>query len=223
MQQKLSASTSTGINGASGEAEFMRLMKRIGRLSEDKICRQICTNFKHLPDRIKFAIANYYCKFPFWGRLDANAKQHEAFRNCAKALRENFHDFTWLYEKLADDKSKQVLHAIVSNWFDFDFESLERCKETEHPEYFNPIIFPRRSNEVFVDLGAYTGDSVSSFLKAYRNYKRIYCYEITPSVFETLKANLSSLNNIEFRHKAAGSSSDGYLYLSEGVTHLPIG
>ena len=43
--------------------------------------------------------------------------------------------------------------------------------------------------EVFVDLGAYTGDTVLSYLKNYGEdcYQRIYCYEITPETFQVLQ------------------------------------
>ena len=58
-------------------------------------------------------------------------------------------------------------------------------------------------NEIVVDLGAYTGDTVLSYINNYGegSYKRIYCYEITPSTFETLKENLKNYDNIEYRLK----------------------
>ena len=58
-------------------------------------------------------------------------------------------------------------------------------------------------NEVIADLGAYTGDTVLSYIKNYGEdcYKKIYCYEITPSVFARLKENLSNYRNIDCRNK----------------------
>ena len=61
-------------------------------------------------------------------------------------------------------------------------------------------------DEVVVDLGAYTGDTVLSYIKNYGEdcYKKIYCYEITPDTFEILKENLKAYKNIEFRMKGVG-------------------
>ena len=33
-------------------------------------------------------------------------------------------------------------------------------------------------NEIIVDLGAYTGDTIIDYLNTYTDYKKIYCYEI---------------------------------------------
>ena len=46
-------------------------------------------------------------------------------------------------------------------------------------------------------------------------YKRIYCYEITPSSFNTMKNTIGRLRNIELRQKAAGDVQ-GVMYITKG-------
>lgn len=67
-------------------------------------------------------------------------------------------------------------------------------------------------NEVLVDLGAYTGDSIQDFVNTYGTYKRIYGYEITPNTFNTLENNTAVLDNIVLRQKGVGAEN-GYMYM----------
>jgi FkbM family methyltransferase len=84
-------------------------------------------------------------------------------------------------------------------------------------EYYHPEIFPARENEVFVDVGAYTGDSVVNFIMAYGlTYKRIYCYEMLDEVFSIMEENLKNVPNLVLRKKAVGAEP-GVLYIDRGV------
>ncbi len=65
-----------------------------------------------------------------------------------------------------------------------------------------------REDEVFVDLGAYNGDSTFSFIENFGNYKRIYCYEMAASSMEKIKQKLASFDNIIYRQAAAGNKID---------------
>lgn len=196
------------------DPNFDILMEQLGATTEREICWKICSVYKKLPKQLREQIAQYYTMYPFWGKLAPKKLVYETFYKRANVLKERYDDFVWLREKLADVRSKNVLYAIMSNWFEFNFNSLVQYKETEHPEYFDPNIFPRRPDEVLVDAGAYTGDTVYVFVNTYGSYKRIYCYEITPDVFDAMKNNLSVLQNVELRQKAVGSEP-GVLYLSE--------
>ena len=70
-----------------------------------------------------------------------------------------------------------------------------------------------------VDLGAYTGDTALSYLRNYGEdgYKRMYCYEITPSTFEILTRNLAPYRNIDCRLKGVGDA-EGTLYVRDHQT-----
>ena len=122
------------------------------------------------------------------------------------ALYNHIDDFVWVYDKLCDYRSKKTLYAILSNWYRYDFFSAAQTKENLFDDYFDLDLVKCSKDEVVVDLGAYTGDTVLSYIKNYGEdcYKKIYCYEITPDTFETLKENLKAYKNIEFRMKGVG-------------------
>ena len=93
-------------------------------------------------------------------------------------------DFVWLYENLADYKSKYILYAILNNYYNFDFISLGKVTNDIYKHYFDLDILKLQQDEVFVDMGAYIGDTILDFINSYGtdSYKKIYCYEITKDI-----------------------------------------
>lgn len=81
-------------------------------------------------------------------------------------------------------------------------------------EYFSTGILSFGSEEVFVDVGAYIGDTVEQFQKqvAEKNggYKKIYAFELEHKFFEQLKTNVrtSGLENVEIFHKGISLEVD---------------
>lgn len=69
-------------------------------------------------------------------------------------------------------------------------------------------------DEVFVDLGAYIGDSVLDYINTYGVYKKIYCYEITEESMRTMQDNLKRYADIEYRNKGVGAKT-GKRYMQE--------
>ena len=76
-------------------------------------------------------------------------------------------DFVWLYENLADYKSKYILYAILNNYYNFDFISLGKVTNDNYKHYFDLDILKLQQDEVFVDMGAYIGDTTLDFINSY--------------------------------------------------------
>jgi FkbM family methyltransferase len=196
---------------------FKILMDLIAPLSEQQLYKVIQQEFNELRQTEKTIYENYFTTYPFWGELNIEREVYDALRNRAQVIHKYYKDFLWLYDRLADARSKNVLFGILSNWICFDFGTIEKYEDRDLPEYYHPEIFPVRDNEVFVDVGAYTGDSVVNFIMAYGlTYKQIYCYEILDEVFERMKENLKDVPNLELRRKAVGAES-GVLYIDQGT------
>lgn len=77
---------------------------------------------------------------------------------------------------LADDKSKEVLNKVIKY-------RQTHCKKDRPPysrkdQYFPTDIIRLNKDEVFVDCGAYNGDTIRSFLKySDYKYKKIIAFE----------------------------------------------
>lgn len=163
-------------------------------------------------------ILHCYNTFCYWGKIDPEKGIFDLVDNRAKMLKEHYEDFIWLYNRLSDYRSKKSLLGVIDNWLTFSMLSLDGIIERTYKHYFDLDIMHCDENEVLVDLGAYNGDTVNDYVASYTGYKRIYCYEIVPKIYATLKENLKHISNIEFREKGAGSKN-GTLFISDIEPH----
>ena len=188
------------------DKNFKRLVNEIKSLNEKELYYRIRKNFDKIPNETKISCMNFFNQFLYWGKLDIENNNYEEIELKQKALLEHIEDFNWLYNHLSDYRSKGLLYSILNNWYNYDFISTSKSKEYLFDDYFDLDLL-KCKDEVIVDLGAYVGDTIISYIKNYgeESYKKIYCYEITPSNFDILKENLKNYKNIEFRQKGIGN------------------
>ena len=146
---------------------------------------------------------DFFNKFGYWGLLDTENRNYEEIEKKVDVLHDHIDDFVFLYDNLADYRSKKTLFSVLNNWFKYDFTTSLQTHEMMYNDYFDLDVVKCDNNEVIVDLGAYLGDSILSYVNNYGKdcYKKIYCYEVTPATFEALKDNLKDFSNIEYRLK----------------------
>ena len=96
-----------------------------------------------------------------------------------------------------------MLYAILNNWYNFDTITTQTSLERNYEQYWDLDIIKPSSDEVIVDIGAYVGDSILTYIRNYGlgQYKKIYAYEITPESIELLKNNTRYYPNIEIRKR----------------------
>lgn len=200
------------------DRNFYALAEEISRYGERELYYRIRIAYDLLPEGTRKSLADFFNKFGYWGKLDPANRIYEEIELKAQALYEHIADFAQIYERLNDYRSKKTLYAVLSNWFRYDFTTSAEAKENMFDDYFDLDLVKCSREEVIADLGAYTGDTVRAYMRNYGEdcYKRIYCYEITESVFERLKANLGGYRDIEFRLKGVGDS-EGMMHVSESV------
>jgi FkbM family methyltransferase len=124
-------------------------------------------------------------------------------------LKQHIEDLTWLYEEFGNYRSKKQFATMLRHWLTFKPNICRQGAETIFEHYFDLDIMKCDENEVFVDCGCFTGDTVAAFIKAYAGkYKSIYSYELTPSTYKTAKENLKGVKNL-FLRNAGVSDNDG--------------
>ena len=201
------------------DRNFYQLIDSISILSEEELLFKIKFNYSFLPKNIKTSLEIYFDKYKFWGSLHEDNLDYDEIERKAKTIKNHINDFVWLYENLEDDSSKFLLHAILNNFINYDFTSLQKTLNQKYHHYFDFDILPKMKEEVFADIGSYTGDTILDFIKCYgeNSYKKIYCYEITTDIIPTLKNNLINYKNIEIKSLAVSNKSKT-LYVDENST-----
>lgn len=197
--------------------KFFSIISELKSKSENELFLNMRNCFlTKVPIPIQDVLSDYWSKYPYWGSYSFKENNFDIFHQKAKVFKEYVDDIVWLYNRLEDYRSKFVLYAVLSNFYYFDFECLKKAKEQLYSQYFDLDILHNVSDEIFVDVGTYYGETILDFIKCFGedSYKKIYGYEITPVVVEKAKKSLSNFHNIEILNKAVGEST-GKVFLKE--------
>ncbi len=196
------------------DEKFLKIIKEFEVLPREEIEKKMILFYKSLPANIKKSLESFFKAYNFWGTLSEENEDFDIFKKKAKIFKEKREDFVWLYNLLKDYKSKVVLLSVLNNYYNFDLNGLNLVADKTYKHYFDLDLLPSCKNEVFVDVGAYTGDTVLDFIASYgESYDKIYCYEITENMMDYMKNNFANLSNIEIRNLAVAEKA-GKLYLN---------
>jgi FkbM family methyltransferase len=116
----------------------------------------------------------------------------------AKFYSDNEACINQLCESFEDEKSKKSIEAYLNSQISRDRRFLLPYIET--PQYFTLGPMKLRHDEMFVDCGAYDGDTIRDFLRVVdRRYRRIFAFEPDVVSFASLRKYILDeyLENIE--------------------------
>lgn len=130
-----------------------------------------------------------------------------------ETLSQNFDKASYVYESLYDEKSKEVFKSVLKYKITGDISFLKACESEPDEAYLN--ILKPSGKEIYVDLGAYTGDTVKEYLSFANGYEKIYAVEPNGRNFRKLSEYLSAFDNAEAINAAAWESN-GELYFTKG-------
>jgi len=112
--------------------------------------------------------------------------------------------FEEAYFSLSDEFSKKVFVNIINAKLSGNFNL---CKEImSEIEYFDHDVVTLKDNEIFMDVGAYKGNSIVEFVKITEGkYDGIIALEPDKKTFATLQQRLSArgIDNVELHNKGA--------------------
>lgn len=118
-------------------------------------------------------------------------------------------------ELWADEFSQREYLAQIRWRLHFDFAGLS--DPVGGPIYFRDELRKLRDDEVFVDCGAYDGDTVRSFLQhSAGKFQKIYAFEPDPENFKKLRAMADTDQRIFARQAAVGRVNGVIAFSAEG-------
>jgi len=97
----------------------------------------------------------------------------------------NEENFQWLYDKLVDEKSRETFLSYLSQRISGDYSYAENVYDSDH--YFAKDLV-QLENEVFVDCGAFTGDTIQDLFSKVEPLK-VYAFEPDENNYRILKDN----------------------------------
>lgn len=127
-----------------------------------------------------------------------------AYRFTLQDLTEHVDQYDWLYSRLEDKKSRYVFTNLVGYRIFPANSFLKAAYDEKIPQYFDKSIISCDENEVFVDCGGFTGDTVESFIREFKHYKQIYTYEPEEKNVRACCRNLAKYHNVTVRNCGVG-------------------
>lgn len=96
-----------------------------------------------------------------------------------------------VYGKLQDDKSKQTLAAFINQRISLKLGFVEKVRSHD-PQYFEKEIINLGNDEVFVDCGAFNGDTAADFIRELKergidSYNSIISFEPDEENFKVMR------------------------------------
>ena len=127
---------------------------------------------------------------------------------------DNWTELEIISNRLNDEISKKTLELYLKGIISSNPDFYENYAEEN--QYFPDFIKTNLSeNEVYVDVGAYTGDSVISFINACNNkYKRIYAFEPDRDSFFCMEKSFAD-ERIKLIPKGCGKENAIFTFLPD--------
>lgn len=121
-----------------------------------------------------------------------------------------------LYEGLGDQLSKETMVNVLKGWVSGDFRFFEEVHVGN--QYFVDDIIQFGPEEVFLDIGAFDGDTVAGFRRAVGDvFRGVIAIEPNPDCFEALNLLSRSDDRISFFEKGIYSKSGRFSFSSNEV------
>lgn len=129
------------------------------------------------------------------------------------------------FELMADEASKELFVAQIRYRLFMDFDNVLRPQTTEMrmSEYFPSDLYRFLEDEVLVDCGAYSGDTVNRFLSLRREkFKKIYAFEPDTKNYALLQEYVKKLpqninKKIETLNQGVGNVAGLVQFHSDGT------
>lgn len=203
--------------GKAVDVEFWKIYEFFKYVDADAIYQMVVNHYMSLPEALRIEYLSLPYRYTFLQNgLDYSKGDFSLIKQHVEMMACNVEKYKWLYEHMADNRSKVILNGIISYWFEFNMNKLYPLCEMVFQDYYDLDILSCDKNEVLVDIGAFIGDSILDYINTYGedNYKRIYVYEITPSTFEKLRKNISGYSNIITLQKGV-SDKKGEMFIND--------
>ena len=129
-------------------------------------------------------------------------------------------DIEEVNDVLEDEKSKKILRNLLYYRMTYDYQYILDIVDSSFEQYFDTDIVSLTEQEVFIDAGAYTGDTLEVFVKlTKRQFKKIYCYEPDDGNFAKLKGMATELkvqDKVSLIKKGVHYQSDVFSFCANG-------
>lgn len=119
---------------------------------------------------------------------------------------------------LGDSRSREVLDAVVYHRLSLDNASLAAVCDSDIPQWFDPLFLTPNEKAVFVDGGAYDGDTAETFRQINGPALRIHAFELDPDIASRAAARLKKYPEAVVHPSGLSDKRAKLAFTSTGIT-----
>ena len=247
LAERLSGKSQTAINDVGithvqkkCDMDFMALVNKVATADIGQLLAEASKGLESYSDKEKSYYDLLRQWYKSWYRIETFKDTDPSFANYFGAmyqyLKNNAIELKNFYQSLCDYRSKYSLMKVLQHWLIAAPDLRSHGVEHTFLHYYDLDLISCGPDEVFVDCGAFIGDSAINFIETFgTEYKRIYAYELTPKTYQKMKKNLSKYDNIVCRNVGVadkngsmsminieGSEAGNRLVSGDGTSSMPI-
>ncbi|MEW9080440.1 FkbM family methyltransferase [Terrisporobacter glycolicus] len=143
-------------------------------------------------------------------------KSSGSYFYCIKDLKNNLNEYKWVYDNLDDKKSKETFLNLMRYRLTTDNNFITEAYDDKYPQYFDKDIIKCTEDEVYLDCGSFTGDTIEAYISNYGKYKMIYGYEPEDANYNKCISNIKKYENVNVRKKGVSTKSNRVYYQVDG-------
>lgn len=138
-------------------------------------------------------------------------------------LHEHINQYAEVYAMLKDKVSKNIFEDIcewrLKRRADYLADAYYKSGKVQYIEEFEYL----SQNEVFVDCGAFDGDSFRELIQVVGGVSKAYLYEADVKNISLAKEKLKSYSNIEYRNVGVGARREILKFQNQGLSSSAFG
>lgn len=135
-------------------------------------------------------------------------------RRTHKVLLDNPNIYHSLWHDLRDETSRQTFLDILQFRLTTDPACMKNYRYRPEDQYFEPFL-DLSASPVFIDAGAYHGETSIEFAKHYPTYKSIHAFEPSPANATVLKRDTEALPNLYLYRFGLSDSAEVVRFASQ--------
>lgn len=144
-------------------------------------------------------------------------------------IKNRLEDIQWFYNRVDDVRSKQILAGILMGRITGDdafyFSGISDLGA--FAQYFDYDVISFADNEVYVDCGAYNGDTADAFIRAQKyngvNFKKIYLYEPDVTNYNHARTRLQTEKRCVLREAGVGKENGVVRFCAKSCRSSHVG
>lgn len=150
------------------------------------------------------------------------------FRQAVVDIKEHIETYKTIFDSLADDLSKKTLFVVLLARLTNDpslYTSEEGIYQSQvQPCFDTAVVKSLPADAVYVDCGAYNGDTAKLYVKTYAKYKKMHLFEPDPGFAAECEKNLKGYHDIVIHKEAVSDvvSKGLFAYANDGLDRMRL-